>query len=147
MQQLKKSLKNNLTKFYLQDKCFIVGNDIKTSASQDVTGGVLHSLLRTTVKQINGNSLLDVSLLKFPVSSRTFENIQDLKKVLHEEKSSLQSSSLILVKTKTILFKNRAYEMVTSCQSATKQILKLKTCAFGIISLFLILKLHSKSKN
>ena len=140
MQKLKKSLKNNLLILNTKSSCFV----LRSISPKDVTYKV-KNLTSNTTDKIGLGSLLDTSVLKFPLCLQSFENSQDLKKNLIENKLNLKKNIPVLVKENNLVFKNKNYEILVQ-ENVQTQLVKIRTFISRIIYclMFLKFRLHHK---
>jgi len=140
MQKLKKSLKNNLLVLNTKSSCFV----LKSISPKDVTYKV-KNLTSNTTDKIGLGSLLDTSILKFPLCLQSFENSKHLKKNLIEDKLNLKKNVPILVKENNLVFKNKNYEILVE-ENVQTQLVKIKSFISRIIYCLMVLKFHLHRK-
>lgn len=137
--KLKKSLKNNLLKLSVKNSCFILRN----ASSKDINYSA-QNLTSNTIDKIGLGSLLNVSILKFPLIIQSFENSQLLKEHLVEDKLNIKKVP-ILIKSNNLVFKDKNYEILVQ-QNFQNQLIKMRSSLSGIMPLLILLKFHLHSE-
>ena len=140
MQKLKKSLINNLLTLNTKSSCFV----LRSISPKDVSYKV-KNLTGNTTDKIGLGSLLDVSILKFPLCLQSFESSKHLKKNLVENKLDLKKDTPILVKENNLVFKNKNYEILVK-ENVQTQLVKMKSFISRIVYCLMFLKIHLHHK-